>query len=58
MSFGVNNANTITLTPGTDTVSEYQEIGEMLVHALSEEAAQSLFAGEMHKRVKQLEGSW
>jgi multicomponent Na+:H+ antiporter subunit E len=50
-------ANSITLTPGTVTVSVDQEKGEMLVHALSEKAAQSLLAGEMHERVKKLEGS-
>ena len=49
-------ANSITLTPGTVTISVDQKKGEMLVHALSEKTAQDLCAGEMQKRVKKLEG--
>lgn len=45
--------NSITLTPGTVTV----DVGdhELLVHALTEEAAADLLSGEMHRRVKQVE---
>lgn len=49
-------ANSITLTPGTVTVSVDLEKREMLVHVLSESAVQSLLSGEMHDRVKNLEG--
>lgn len=46
-------ANSITLTPGTVTI----EVGdnEFLVHALTDAAAQDLLAGEMHRRVLELE---
>jgi multicomponent Na+:H+ antiporter subunit E len=47
-------ANSITLTPGTVTVAV--EDGELEIHALSDEAAQDLLGGEMHRRVKQVEG--
>jgi multicomponent Na+:H+ antiporter subunit E len=50
-------ANSITLTPGTVTINVDQKKGEMLVHALSEKAARDLLSGEMHERVKKLEGS-
>jgi len=50
-------ANSITLTPGTITVSVDETKGEMLVHALSDKAAEGLLSGEMHERVKKLEGS-
>jgi multicomponent Na+:H+ antiporter subunit E len=50
-------ANSITLTPGTVTVSVDQKKGELLVHALSEKAARELLSGEMHRRVRKLEGS-
>lgn len=50
-------ANSITLTPGTVTVSVDEEKGEMLVHALSEKSEKGLLSGEMHERVKKLEGS-
>jgi multicomponent Na+:H+ antiporter subunit E len=50
-------ANSITLTPGTVTVSVDTEKAELLVHALSEEAAEGLLSGEMHERVRKLEGS-
>ena len=49
-------ANSITLTPGTVTVSVDMETKELLVHALSAQAAQSLTDGGMHTRVKKLEG--
>ncbi len=47
-------ANSITLTPGTVAVDV--EPGEILVHALSRDAAKELEAGEMDRRVSQLEG--
>ena len=50
-------ANSITLTPGTVTISVDEQTGEMLVHALSDKAAEGLLSGEMHERVKKLEGS-
>ena len=46
-------ANSITLTPGT--VSVEVEEGEIIVHALTDEAAEILFNGEMDQRVTQLE---
>ena len=54
--FGIATyANSITLTPGTVTV----DIGasEFLVHALTQEAAQDLLGGDMHKKVLHVEGS-
>lgn len=50
-------ANSITLTPGTVTVSVDEDKRELLVHALSETSAQGLLSGEMHERIKRLEGS-
>ncbi len=47
-------ANSITLTPGT--VSVDVEPGEILVHALSRDAARELEDGEMDRRVSQVEG--
>ena len=47
-------ANSITLTPGT--VSVDVEPGEILVHALSRDAAEDLKGGEMDRRVEQVEG--
>ena len=47
-------ANSITLTPGTVTVRV--EDGVLHIHALSDEAAADLFGGEMHRRVKAVEG--
>lgn len=47
-------ANSITLTPGTITVSV--EDGVMEVHALTKENAEALETGEMYERVKRLEG--
>ncbi|UCH53838.1 MAG: Na+/H+ antiporter subunit E [Pseudomonadota bacterium] len=46
-------ANSITLTPGTVTVSVGKR--ELLVHALTEEGARELLDGEMQTRVKALE---
>ena len=50
-------ANSITLTPGTVTVSVEERSNELLVHALSEKAAMGLLSGEMHQRIKKVEGS-
>jgi multicomponent Na+:H+ antiporter subunit E len=47
-------ANSITLTPGTVTLSI--EGDELLVHALTREDAQTLQQGEMDRRVSELEG--
>ncbi len=47
-------ANSITLTPGTISVDV--EDGEILVHALTREAAQSLESGEMDRRVTMMAG--
>lgn len=47
-------ANSITLTPGTVAVDV--EPGEILVHALSRDAARELEDGEMDRRVSQVEG--
>lgn len=47
-------ANSITLTPGTVTVA--LENGELMVHALTQEAADGLLSGEMDGRVTQVEG--
>ena len=49
-------ANSITLTPGTVTVSVDEQKGEMLVHALSEKSASSLLSGAMQDRIHKLEG--
>ena len=46
-------ANSITLTPGT--ISVVVGRGEILVHALTADAAQGLCAGEMDRRVTELE---
>jgi multicomponent Na+:H+ antiporter subunit E len=42
-------ANSITLTPGTVTVD--RDGSEYLIHALTDEATESLLAGEMQKKV-------
>ena len=47
-------ANSITLTPGTISVDV--EPGEILVHAISREAAAGLGDGEMDRRVTQMAG--
>jgi multicomponent Na+:H+ antiporter subunit E len=48
-------ANSITLTPGTVTIGI--EGDELTIHALTEEAADSLQRGEMNRRVTRLEGT-
>jgi multicomponent Na+:H+ antiporter subunit E len=48
-------ANSITLTPGTVTVG--MEGDELLIHALTEEAADGVRSGEMDRRVRKVEGS-
>jgi multicomponent Na+:H+ antiporter subunit E len=48
-------ANSITLTPGT--VSVQVSDGTILVHAIAEEMAGDLKAGEMDRRVTGMEGS-
>ncbi len=53
----VTYANSITLTPGTITVSVDEEKREMLVHVLSEKSARRLLSGDMHERIRRLEGS-
>ncbi len=47
-------ANSITLTPGTITVT--LENGEMVIHALTKEAADGLLTGDMDRRVTAVEG--
>jgi len=47
--------NSITLTPGTVTVDVGKN--EFLIHALTQDAADELIAGEMHRRVLAIEGS-
>jgi len=49
--------NSITLTPGTVTVSVDNENQELLIHALSDKAADGILAGDMHEKVKKLEGT-
>lgn len=48
-------ANSITLTPGTVSVRMYD--GEILVHALHDDAAAGLASGDMDARVARLEGA-
>lgn len=50
----VTYANSITLTPGTISVDVKK--GEILVHALTREAADGLVEGEMDRRVTRFEG--
>lgn len=47
--------NSITLTPGTVTVDDYE--GELLVHCLTREGADALIEGEMNRRVAALSRS-
>lgn len=47
-------ANSITLTPGTVTLDAGPD--ELVVHSVSEEAADSLRSGEMQRRVLAVEG--
>lgn len=49
-------ANSITLTPGTISAVVLEQRHEILVHALTEEGAKDLEAGEMDKRVAMFEG--
>lgn len=49
-------ANSITLTPGTVTIAADRE-GKFIVHAISSEPAESLLAGVMQKKVKEIEGA-
>ena len=51
----VTYANSITLTPGT--ISVEVKPGEILVHALTREAANGLLEGEMDRRVTRFEGA-
>ena len=51
----VTYANSITLTPGTVTLDLRD--GEVLVHALTQAAADGVLSGDMDKRVSRLEGS-
>jgi len=51
----VTYANSITLTPGTISVDV--KPGEILVHALTREAADGLLEGEMDRRVTRFEGT-
>jgi multicomponent Na+:H+ antiporter subunit E len=46
--------NSITLTPGTVTVDIGKD--ELLIHALTTDAAEDLAGGEMHRRVLAIEG--
>lgn len=48
-------ANSITLTPGTVTMSVNKK-GEFVVHTLSGKHAKDLLTGEMQARVKKVEG--
>jgi len=51
----VTYANSITLTPGTISVEVAR--GEILVHALTRDGAESLAKGEMDRRVTHFEGA-
>ncbi len=51
----VTYANSITLTPGTVTISARE--GKFLVHALTEGSEQRLRTGEMQRRIQRLEGA-
>ena len=48
-------ANSITLTPGTVTID--MQGGDLTVHALTDEAARGLAAGEMDRRVSSTEAN-
>ena len=50
----VTYANSITLTPGTITLDLRE--GEVLVHALTKDAADGVLSGDMDRRVAKLEG--
>jgi len=49
-----NLSNSITLTPGTVTISATKD-GRFIVHALSEKHAEELLAGDMQARIKRIE---
>lgn len=53
----VTYANSITLTPGTITIGVDLAKRQMLVHALTEKSAEGLLSGEMHERVRRMEGA-
>lgn len=48
-------ANSITLTPGTVTITAHKN-GKFLVHAIANGPAESLLEGEMQARVEKVEG--
>jgi len=48
-------ANSITMTPGTVTVSVDEKKKEILVHALTEKFAKELLSGRMQERIQKLE---
>jgi multicomponent Na+:H+ antiporter subunit E len=48
-------ANSITLTPGTVTIDITKD-GEFIVHAIAREPAESLLAGDMQRKAKEIEG--
>ncbi len=50
-------ANSITVTPGTITIGVDMAKRQMLIHALTNKAAQGLLSGEMHERILKLEGT-
>lgn len=52
----VTHANSITLTPSTVTI-EAENDGDLLVHAVSPEAAEDLRSGRMDVRVSRMEGT-
>ena len=55
-SFGVATyMNSITLTPGTVTVDVGKD--ELLVHCLTKAVSDDLLGGEMHRRVRAIEGA-
>jgi multicomponent Na+:H+ antiporter subunit E len=57
-AFGTTTyANSITLTPGTVTVAVNTAERTMLIHALTQEAAEGLATGEMERQVLKLEGA-
>ena len=51
----VTYANSITLTPGTISVELHARDKEILVHAISSDAAEGLASGEMDRRVTRFE---
>jgi len=49
-----NLSNSITLTPGTITLSATKD-GKFIVHALAQKHAEDLLSGEMQERIKRIE---